>query len=115
MPHWRKWQAREAITKPKVSRNDLKQGRKRERNNMQFEAILTKKSLYSAEMSRKLTFWNKSTRSVKDMDLLIKFFQMIVIEGKGKRANRFLKIYYKTKSGRYESRTSWIHFAIKIC
>ena len=56
---------------------------------MQFEAILTKKSLYSAEMSRKLTFWNKSTRSVKDMDLLIKFFQMIVIEGKGKRANRF--------------------------
>ena len=44
-------------------------------------------------MGRELTFWNKSTRSVKDMDLLKKFFQMIVNEVKGKRANIFLKIY----------------------
>jgi len=77
---------------------------------MQFETILTKKTLYSAEMGRELTFWNKSTRSVKDMDLLKKFFQMIVNEVKGKRANIFLKIYYETKSGRYESR---IHEYIK--
>lgn len=56
---------------------------------MLFEAILTKKSLYSAEMSRKLTFWNKPTRLVKDMDLLIKFFQMIVIEVKGKEQTDF--------------------------
>lgn len=56
---------------------------------MQFETILTKKTLYSAEMGRELTFWNKSTRSVKDMDLLKKFFQMIVNEVKGKRANIF--------------------------
>lgn len=41
---------------------------------MQFETIPTKKSLYSAEMGRELTFWNKSTRSVKDMDLFIKLF-----------------------------------------
>jgi len=40
-------------------------------------------------MGRELTFWNKSTRSVKDMDLLKKFFQMIVNEVKGKRANIF--------------------------
>lgn len=41
---------------------------------------------------------------------------MIVIEVKREKSKQiFLKYTIKTKSGRYESRTSWIHFAIKIC
>lgn len=63
---------RKQSQKPKGSRNDLKQGRKREKEIICYLKQFLLKSLYSAEMSRKLTFWNKPTRLVKDMDLLIK-------------------------------------------
>ena len=48
------------------------------------------------------------------MDLLIKFFQMIVNEVKGKRANIFLKIYYETIVSYIYEIVSYIYIYIYI-